>query len=177
MSDRNVKDNTVKVSLKLAKNSDDITLTDMMTKSFNEDTARYCGEGEEDWPPGYNHGTLAKKTLADSSKTTFLVIARQEIVGFVTVSIANHHPITQNVKATIVYLCILPTFINRGFGSQTLKMLEDKYHCQQWFVETPAYSLRNHHFYEKLGYQKYGEKDYDGARSFLYQKTFRGVAE
>lgn len=170
MSNQHVNEDATKLCLKLGKRTDVIIITDLMTKSFNEDTVRYFGEGQEDGPPGYNDGSLAKKELADPSKTTFLVLLGQQTIGFVTLSISNQTSRTHNDKATIDYLCIHPAFINRGFGSQTLKKLEDNYQCDHWFVETPAYSLRNHHFYEKIGYQKYGEKDYDGARSFLYQK-------
>jgi len=42
---------------------------------------------------------------------------------------------------------------------------------KKWQVETPAYSLRNHRFYKKLGFKKIGERAYDSeTTAFLFEK-------
>jgi RimJ/RimL family protein N-acetyltransferase len=42
--------------------------------------------------------------------------------------------------------------------------------AMRWTLDTPAYAHRNHHFYEKLGFQKAGEHDVDGFLLFAYEK-------
>ncbi len=37
-------------------------------------------------------------------------------------------------------------------------------------LDTPSYAVRNHHFYEKLGYVKVGEDARDGSSLIAYQK-------
>ena len=114
-------------------------ITEIMTASFNYDTAFYFGKDATDGPEGYSDGSLATKILTDSTSQTWLISYQGEIAGFLTID---------SQKWEVQYFCL--------------------------FLETPAYSTRNHAFYEKLDFAKVGEKEYpNGSKSFLYEKIRR----
>jgi len=47
---------------------------------------------------------------------------------------------------------------NKGFGSHLMQWIENQFpSAHEWHLDTPHLNTRNHHFYEKLGYQKVGE--------------------
>lgn len=61
-----------------------------------------------------------------------------------------------------------------GTGTAAMRLLFGMFpEAQQWTLETPYLSIRNHHFYEKLGFVKTGETapEPDGFTLFLYEKT------
>lgn len=151
------------IELRQADRNDDAFLTEVMTGAFNFDTAFYFGEGEEDGPPGYNDGTLSEKILDNPDFSTYIISDDTIAKGFITIA-----P-TEN---TVHYFCILPKFINQGVGGAAWKLIEAMYPESSWQVETPSYSLRNHAFYEKFGFEKFAEKKYSGtAKSFLFRQS------
>ncbi|WP_269083163.1 GNAT family N-acetyltransferase [Ornithinibacillus californiensis] len=47
---------------------------------------------------------------------------------------------------------------NKGLGSQIMQLIEREFpKATEWSLDTPHLNTRNHHFYEKLGYEKVGE--------------------
>lgn len=68
-------------------------------------------------------------------------------------------------------LGIIPAYQNLGIGQQTILFLEKEFPtAKYWTLDTPADKPQNHHFYEKMGYQKVGEETYHNFRLFLYEK-------
>ncbi|MCO7175466.1 GNAT family N-acetyltransferase [Sporolactobacillus kofuensis] len=151
------------INLRTAEEKDIQLITDLMTKAFNYDTAFYFGTGVTGGPPGYSDGKLAEKILNNPNLDTFLIVkGNSQIVGFISLDETNQ---------ILVYFCISPNFINKGIGTATWKIVENRYTIKSWKVETPSYSKRNHHFYEKLGFKKYGERSYgEDSKSFLFRQ-------
>lgn len=140
-------------------------ITEIMTASFNYDTSCYFGEGVTDGPPGYSDGSLAARILTEEKSQTWLIVYQEEIVGCLSINHENWE---------VKYFCLLPEFINQGIGTKTWEKIDEKLGERPWFLETPAYSIRNHHFYEKLDFAKVGEKEYEnGGQSYLYEKIRR----
>ncbi|TWT00115.1 N-acetyltransferase [Planomicrobium sp. CPCC 101079] len=47
---------------------------------------------------------------------------------------------------------------NQGLGSKIMQLIEKEFPAAvEWNLDTPHLNNRNHHFYEKLGYQKVGQ--------------------
>ncbi|MFF2176328.1 GNAT family N-acetyltransferase [Lysinibacillus sp. NPDC058147] len=47
---------------------------------------------------------------------------------------------------------------NKGLGSQIMKLVEEEFpSAVEWVLDTPHLNIRNHHFYEKMGYKKIGQ--------------------
>lgn len=49
------------------------TLTQMMTASFDSDTAYYFGDDQRGGPPGYDDGSLADRLFLRSHQVTYLI--------------------------------------------------------------------------------------------------------
>lgn len=64
---------------------------------------------------------------------------------------------------------------NRGYGTAALHLIEAEFpDARHWELDTPHLAFRNHHLYEKLGYQKVEEKRLsDFLILFEYEKTIR----
>ena len=58
-------------------------LTEIMTEAFNFDTALHRQDTQEDGPPGYNDGTLARRFLSDSRMKTYVLLVDGRSIGFV----------------------------------------------------------------------------------------------
>lgn len=144
------------------KMNDQNQLTSILTKSFNYDTALYFGANVQDGPPGYNDGSLAKKILANPSFTSFFIFDNQNLMGFISYCLEVRE---------LHYFCLLPEFIGQGYGTNIWQMIEEKHGKEGWRVETPSYSIGNHYFYRKLGFEKIGEQHYsETAVSFVFEK-------
>ena len=67
-----------------------------------------------------------------------------------------------------------PDYQNMGLGQLAVCMVERDYpEARRWTLDTPYLNLRNHYFYEKLGYLKVGETEPDpetGFYLFLFEK-------
>ncbi len=64
---------------------------------------------------------------------------------------------------------------NMGIGAKAITFIEKEFpQAKRWRLHTPFKSYRNHHFYEKMGYNKIGEtlpkEDKDGFYLFEYEK-------
>lgn len=65
-----------------------------------------------------------------------------------------------------------PDYHNRGIGTRAMRFLNDHYAARQWTLDTPTWAVRNHHFYEKLGFVKTGttQVEDDDTPLFAYEK-------
>ena len=58
---------------------------------------------------------------------------------------------------------IHPDFQNQGVGAQAIKFIEKTYPgATVWTLDTPKWNKRNHHFYQKMGYELTGEEGHGG---------------
>lgn len=64
---------------------------------------------------------------------------------------------------------------NEGIGTKAMNLLFNQFKdAKKWYLETSYLSFRNQHFYEKLGFRKFGETKPDvmqnGFHLFKYEK-------
>jgi GNAT superfamily N-acetyltransferase len=79
-------------------------------------------------------------------------------------------------KGEIGTIFIDPIYQHKGYGKQTIQMIEKTYpKIQKWRLDTPAENYKLHKFYESLGYVKIGEnKDKKSSIAvFQYEKTIK----
>ncbi|WP_339216804.1 GNAT family N-acetyltransferase [Ornithinibacillus sp. FSL M8-0202] len=64
---------------------------------------------------------------------------------------------------------------NKGLGSEIMQLIEAEYpNALEWSLDTPHLNIRNHYFYEKLGFVKIGEnKVTDKLILYVYKKTLK----
>ncbi|ASA21499.1 GNAT family acetyltransferase [Paenibacillus donghaensis] len=61
-----------------------------------------------------------------------------------------------------------PGVHNQGYGTRAMRAIEQQFpDSRHWWLDTPAWSVRNHHFYKKCGYTQ--TKVADG--QFIFEKT------
>lgn len=66
--------------------------------------------------------------------------------------------IYKEVECYINRIFLMPEYQNSGYGTQIMNFIENEYpDVKKWTLCTPHKNLRNHHFYEKFGYNKIGE--------------------
>lgn len=125
-------------------------ITRVMVRAFDEDSRRFRGI-ERGGPPGYDTGDFLRKWMP--AGTAYKVIDSDRIAGCFIVFTDNPE-IGENWLGTIF---IDPDSQNRGIGTQAMNFIHDSFPARAWRLETPDWSTRNHHFYEKCGYCKVDE--------------------
>ncbi|MDV3428817.1 MAG: GNAT family N-acetyltransferase, partial [Bacillota bacterium] len=72
-------------------------------------------------------------------------------------------------------LFIDPEYQGKGIGSRTLTYIEKELiDAVKIVLETPSFNIKNHVFYEKMGYIKTGEVKYaEDCYSYKYEKLLK----
>ena len=137
-------------------------LKQLLIDSFNSDSELAFGDGIKMGPPGYDNGILATNIIKDTNFLKLIILNQNHACGILVFTLG-----TPNV---INYFCLDPHFIGKNIGSSAWQLIEKEY-PGTWQLETPDFSLRNHHFYEKNGFTKIDEKIYTpDSSSFIYMK-------
>jgi GNAT superfamily N-acetyltransferase len=145
-------------------------LTDVMTRSFDDDARRHLGV-PKGGPPGYDTGAFLHQHGFDPRARAFVAVLEERPVGAIIVFPREdgHH----------VLGCMFtdPERQRRGIGSALFAHVEAAFPAASWTLETPGFATSNHLFYaEKCGFGKVGERDDpDGVGTmFVFEKTGRG---
>jgi GNAT superfamily N-acetyltransferase len=142
-------------------------LTRVMTRAFDDDSQKHLGE-ERGGPPGYDDGEFLRKWVFGYQETVgYKVIAEGRVIGGLILWIFEHG---ENVLGTIF---VDPAHQDRGVGAGIWAFVEATYpETISWQLRTPAFAVKNHHFYEKLGFVKIAEEPFQGpgGTSYIYRK-------
>lgn len=139
-------------------------LTKIMIEAFNDDTRMHT-DLQSGGPLGYDDGTLIRTLNTQKSYLSQKICIGGEIVGAYVIKLGDE-------EHGLEMLFLNPTIKNAGIGYKVWQHIEDTYsQVKVWKLETPDYSKRNQHFYEKCGFLLVGEKTYtNGGKSFSYKK-------
>ncbi|MDC7240890.1 MAG: GNAT family N-acetyltransferase [Spirochaetales bacterium] len=136
-------------------------LTAITVKAFNDETRRF-GSGRDGGPDGYDSVQKTQELIL--SCPFYKILFLGTTVG--ALFLKKISPEEFELKS----ICIDPVYQNIGIGSKVLDLVELMFNeVVLWRLETPCYSVRNHHLYEKKGYVREGESP-DG---FLYEYVKR----
>ena len=155
------------ITYKHLEKQDIVTLTPIMKAAFDQDTKLHT-DLMEDGPRGYDTGELLEKKLVSPKAKSMVILDDDNIIGEYTIT-------KNNAIYTLELLFIDPTYSGKGIGYQVWKDIEKTYSkAKTWIVETPSYSTRNHHFYEKCGFKMIKEIFYsENTSSFLFIKHMK----
>ncbi len=145
-------------------------LTAVMTRSFDDDSQRFRGE-PEGGPNGYNNGGFFRQFMRPGN--CYKIMLGDTLIGAFIV-FRDYPEEGSNVLGTIF---LDPEYQNVGIGSQVMDYIHGTFLAKKWVLDTPEWHTRNHHFYEKLGYQKIGEQEepHAGFTLRIYQKKMDGT--
>ena len=141
-------------------------LTEIQIRAFDDDARRF-GNQPDGGPPGYD-SVDAQCDLMRTARAYFKIIMDDQTVGGLVVF---EHPEANLFELSHLY--IDPNFQDRGIGTQAMNLMETTFpDATRWMLHTPQWATRNHHFYEKLGYNKVAEETQeDGFVLFRYEKA------
>lgn len=142
----------------------------VMTEAFDDDARRFFGI-PSGGPPRYKelqyHRELAEARAYQERHDYFKVLWKGQIIGSMVVFPGDDN------TCELGRICILPSHQNLGLGARCLQFLDQEYpEVRVWTLDTPSVCTRNHHFYERHGYVKIGERERgDGEYSWKYRRT------
>lgn len=156
--------NEIEITYKKMEESDIAKLTPIMKEAFDTDTKMHTNL-EEDGPNGYDNGELLRKLMKVQN-------AVSEVIYVDGVMVGEYSIIKDNKIYTLDMFFISSACSSKGIGSRVWEDIEKKYNeAKVWMLETPDYSKRNHHFYEKCGFKKIREHSFEnGSKSFVFSK-------
>ena len=140
-------------------------LTEVMTRSFDDDSQRFRGE-PGGGPDGYNDGRFFQQWMGPAR--CFKIMLSDRLVGAFMVFFDYPEEGT-NVMGTIF---LDPDNQNLGIGTYTMEHIHCSFPAKRWILDTPDWHTHNHYFYEKLGYRKVSEREepHAGFMLRIYQK-------
>jgi GNAT superfamily N-acetyltransferase len=153
------------ITFKRATSADAAELTAVQKRTFDDDSQRYLGT-ESGGPPGYD--SLKWQLHIMKKSLYYKILCDGKIIGgMIIFRMGNGH-------YELGRIFIDPEYQNQGIGTQTIAFIEQTFpDAHKWTLGTPSWALRNHHFYEKLGYVRVGEEKQGGIEDmgFLYEKV------
>jgi ribosomal protein S18 acetylase RimI-like enzyme len=156
-----VEEELMQIRFERAVLADAAVLVAAQIAAFHHDAVLYPGI-EPDGPPGYDSVEQMEQTI--QRHECYKILVGQEPVGVIVVFERGEGHYHLDVIA------IIPACQGQGIGSAAMRFIEESYPATRWTLDTPAYALRNQHFYEKLGYQKVGEEALADITLFAYEK-------
>jgi ribosomal protein S18 acetylase RimI-like enzyme len=149
------------ITFERATSADADDLVKMQIAAFHDDARLYPGV-EIGGPPGYDSVAIMLEKIREAE--VYKIVHDERIIGGII--IYDHGQGEMHLDV----INIDPQYHNRGIGTQAMQFIERTYPAKKWTLDTPGYAIRNQHFYEKFGYVKLKEEDYDGFILFAYEK-------
>ena len=134
-----------------------------MLKNISISAFKYHFEEYGLFPPGIESLEWHQDKI--ENEIYYKILYDGKIVGGVYLSF---HP---NNETKIEFIFLNPDYQDKKIGAKVMILIEEDHkETKKWSLLTPYKDFRNHHFYEKLGYQKVGETRPDEKNDFrLFQ--------
>ena len=122
-------------------------LAAVMKSAFDNDAQKYLGRSEGG-PDGYDNGDFFRKwVFGEAGGIGWKIMVDGKIAGAFIVWIL---PDGNNILGNIF---VDPALQDLGVGTHAWQFIETTYpNTNSWWLETPVWAKKNHHFYEKLGF-------------------------
>jgi len=154
---------TPPVRIERATPADAPALLRAQIRAFEHDALIYPGVAVGG-PPGYD--SLDVLLAHIQTDDTYKIEADGHIVGGMVIFDRGEG------RCHLDVIFIDPDYHDRGIGTRAMHYLDEHYAARLWTLDTPTWAVRNQHFYEKLGFIKVGEVQYedDDTPLFAYEK-------
>ncbi|MNB83266.1 Acetyltransferase (GNAT) family protein [compost metagenome] len=137
-------------TISFADPQDAARLADVQKRTFDADARLYQNK-EEDGPPGYDSAEWQAEQMMNAH---YYKLATEDcIIGGMIV-----FPSPAATECHLGRIFIDPQYQNHGYGQESFRFLFQTYPvARKWTLDTPSWALRNHYFYEKLGFVRTGK--------------------
>lgn len=140
------------ITLEVALDADAEQIRDMMIEVEADETDRWYDNEERVFIPDYDSVDMQKYHMWD--KKYYKIMCNKVLAGVLLISYTGRE------HARVDRLYIDPIFQNKGIGSKVISLMEKMYPMVKiWTLDTTQKSIRNHHFYERNGYEKVAEDE------------------
>ncbi|MGG3506431.1 GNAT family N-acetyltransferase [Paenibacillus lautus] len=145
--------------LERAIKSDAPKLAEIQKASF-DDESKHFNNNELCGPLGYDSVSWQEEMM--HSCEYFKVLYNGEIIGGAMIFIES------NQVHNLGRIFIDPNYQNQGLGKKVMKKIEGSFpDSTKWWLDTPRWSVKNHHFYTKCGFTKVREE----GDLYIFEKT------
>ncbi|MEK5164244.1 GNAT family N-acetyltransferase [Paenibacillus sp. FSL R5-0527] len=126
-------------------------LAEIQKASFDEESKQF-NNSEIGGPPGYDSTIWQEDMMVYGDY--YKVLKDGEIIGGAIILLGT------NGVLNLGRIFIDPKYQNQGIGMKVMKEIETIYlDNPKWWLDTPKWSVRNHHFYTKCGFTKVREEE------------------
>ncbi len=133
---------------------DTAELTEIQTRTFQDDNNRKPPGCSMEGPPGYDSVGWNAEQIA--STPYYKILSDGLIVGGIIV-----YDMSQG-RYELGRIFVDPDSQNRGIGQKAVRLMFDAFpEAGMWTLGTPSWAIRNQHFYEKMGLVRIRETDVD----------------
>lgn len=138
------------ISIKIAELNDANRITEIKIAAFNKEINTYLGRNGG--PPGYDK--VESELDIIKNFIAYKILLQDKIIGaFFLIPLEKD-------KMRFEDFVILPSYQGRGYGYETLQLVEKSYpDISEWYLSTPIFSVGNQHLYEKFGYKEIGRNE------------------
>ncbi|MFF2912424.1 GNAT family N-acetyltransferase [Paenibacillus sp. NPDC057934] len=134
------------LALERAIKNDAQELTEIQKASFNEELKQF-NNNEISGPIGYDSISWQEEMIQNSEY--FKVLLNGEIIGGAIILIESNH--VHNLGRVFID----PSVQNQGIGMKVMKEIEKEFpDSTKWWLDTPVWCVKNHHFYTRCGFTK-----------------------
>jgi GNAT superfamily N-acetyltransferase len=149
------------ITIERAANSDAEFLVKIQIAAFHHNGTLY--PEIEGGPEGYDSVFEMLQKIQHHIAYKIVADGEQIIGGMVVVDEGQAH-----YHLDVIF--VNPNYHNAGIGTQAMQFLERNLPGELWTLDAAKWALRNHHFYEKLGYVKVREYEVYGFPLIGYEK-------
>ncbi|MGG3840517.1 GNAT family N-acetyltransferase [Paenibacillus thiaminolyticus] len=134
-------------------------LAEIQKASFDEES-KHFNNNEIGGPPGYDSISWQEEMMQICEYLK--VLFNGQIIGGALILIES------NQVHNLGRIFIDPNFQNQGIGMKVMKEIERSFpESTKWWLDTPSWSVKNHHFYTKCGFTKVREE----GDLYIFEKT------
>lgn len=134
-------------------------LTEIQKASF-DDESKHFNNNEICGPLGYDSVSWQEEMMQNCEY--FKLLYNGEIIGGALIFIES------NQVHNLGRIFIDPNYQNQGIGKKVMKEIEGSFpDSTKWWLDTPSWSVKNHHFYIKCGFTKVREE----GDLYIFEKT------
>ena len=135
------------ITIERATREDAEELTEIQTRTFEDDNKLKPPGCSMEGPPGYNSVSWNAEWI---EKTPYykILFDGQIVGGIVVFDMGQEH-----YEMGRIY--VDPDFQSRGMGQQAVELMFRIFpKAEKWVLGTPSWAVRNQHSYEKMGFEK-----------------------